>query len=304
MTKIKFDNYFRPCNDVVFSIMFGNKKFYSLLVESIIGAKIDVQGEPMSQATKFEKDVLTKTIRFDVLAQTEPNGKLYSLDMQRRYYRQSIEYRASYYGMRVISRQNVDDMKYNSIYPVHVIFIFAKDSIDPLDSFTIQSTKTHRLFADRLFEVTFVSVPAVLNSEKFDKFSDLYIFSSFFGIASQEEADQFSLKYGENILGKELIALYNKTTTNHEELEATEKSEYFSRKLTEEEIQEAAKYWVDIIVDDKVAEAKAEAKAEAMAEAKAEANAEVERIKAEVSKLYGLPFEKVLEAAKKLDSET
>jgi nucleotide-binding universal stress UspA family protein len=105
---------------------------------------------------------------------------------------------------------------------------------------------------------------------------------------------------GDKKLEKELITL-----NNREKLEALENTEYFLSKRNEEKILDAADDLANIIANDMVTEVKAKAKAE-IEEAKAEAEkarAESKRLKDEVSKFYGLPYEKVIAAAKKLDGE-
>jgi hypothetical protein len=91
-------------------------------------------------------------------------------------------------------------MRYESLHPFHVIFIFTKANLEAVELFNTRSVLTQRPFADGLLEITFVSVPS--------------------------------------ILGKELITLYNKTTADEGNLESIENLGYFTERLTEEERNE------------------------------------------------------------------
>jgi flagellar biosynthesis/type III secretory pathway protein FliH len=81
----------------------------------------------------------------------------------------------------------------------------------------------------------------------------LYVFSRFFTVSSQEEADIYAAEFEENDLARELIRMYNTSVANLQNLVDIENRPYFVQRLNEAQL----------------AEARAEARAEALAEAEA-----------------------------------
>jgi type I site-specific restriction-modification system R (restriction) subunit len=82
-------------------------------------------------------------------------------------------------------------------------------------------------------------VPSVLKTA--DKASDLYIFARFFAVGSNQDADSFANDLGALELAKELIELYNALVKNVEALKDYEDLPFFYEKLTQEEMDEAAR---------------------------------------------------------------
>jgi hypothetical protein len=229
---LNFDSYFCPCNDVVFAVMFGKKNLFCRLVSAVTGDQVELEGNPHTQATLFEDDVLLSTIRFDTFARAL-NHKFYSADMQRRYKAARQEKRTVYYACRAVSIQDVDNMTYESVRPVHISFILTDhNEKQAVRHIKLCDVETHEVYDD-LIELTLVHVPAVVRAA--DKKSDLYIFAKFFSISSQEQADEFASKFSESDLGKELIVMYN--TAIMQDPQKYKSSHYFSERLNEAELE-------------------------------------------------------------------
>jgi len=99
----------------------------------------------------------------------------------------------------------------------------------------LMDTQTHEVYDD-LIKITVVYVKTAIRDA--DKTSDLYVFSRFFAVSSQYEADQFTRELGLTDLGKELIRVYNNTVANANRLYELERRPYFQARLNEAQVEE------------------------------------------------------------------
>ena len=236
--KLNYHSHFYPSNDVVFSVLFAKKDLFCALVSAVTGDAIELDGDPHSQATLREDDVLLNSIRFDTFAWAL-DKKLYTADMQRSYKEARLERRTVYYACRAISTQEVKDMAYEELHPVNISFVLTDhDEQQAIRKIKLCDIDTHKVYDD-LLELTLVHVPAVLRLE--DKKSDLYMFARFFTVSGQTDADKFVHDFGSTTLGKELIDMYNNAVANANNLQRIENSPYFSGRLTEAQLEEERK---------------------------------------------------------------
>jgi predicted transposase/invertase (TIGR01784 family) len=236
--KLNYHSHFYPSNDVVFSVLFAKKDLFCTLVSAVTGDAIELDGEPHSQATLREDDVLLNSIRFDTFAWSL-DKKLYTADMQRSYKEARLERRTVYYACRAISTQEVKDMAYEELNPVNISFILTDhDEKQAIRKIKLCDLETYQVFDD-LIELTLVHVPAALRLE--DKKSNLYIFARFFDVSSQADADSFVKEFESTVLGKDLIDMYNNAVANANNLQRIENSPYFSGRLTEAQLEEERK---------------------------------------------------------------
>ena len=267
-----FDDKFRPCSDVVFAITFSSKVLFARLCSAVYDKQITIAGEPLSQAAIRENDVTLNAIRFDVMAYTD-SRQLFTMDMQRRYFEGRQERRGIYYMCRAISRQLVKEMMYEDVNPVHIAFILTDHKGAPrgVRKVGLCYLDTGELYND-LIELVLVYVPAVIREYTASDDNDLYVFSRYFAISSQDEATAFLEEFKENDLGRDLVLMYNRLIATYQELEEMENSPYFTQRLTEAQLDKAR------------AEAAAKVEVRARAEGKAEGRAEITKILAELSK--------------------
>jgi hypothetical protein len=252
-----YDDYYRPSHDVVFSITFAKKDLFARLCSAVYGKRIIIVGDPHSQAVKWEDDVLLNTIRFDVLAVADTE-QVFTIDIQRRYTKGRQERRGAYYICRAISSQPVYDMKYEELHPVHIAFI--------LTNYTSAASGVRKVGLcyqdtgepyDDLIELVLVYVPEIIKAAAADEADDLYIFSRFFAVSSEQEARDYASEFKTNQLAKELIRVHNSIVANKKELQAIENNPYYVQRLTEAQLTEVREE----------AEAKGEAKGRAEGEA-------------------------------------
>jgi len=231
---LNYHEHYYPSNDVVFSVMFGKRQLFCALVSAVTGDKVDLEGDPHSQATLREDDVLLNSIRFDTFAMAL-NNKLYTADMQRSYKEARLERRTAYYACRAISTQEVKDMAYEELNPVNISFILTdhreKQAIRRIKLCDIDTFEMY----DDLIEITLVHIPTVIKTA--DNTSNLYIFARFFAISSQDDADKFANEFEATDLGKELVNMYNSVVANANNLQRIENSPYFTGRLTEAQLE-------------------------------------------------------------------
>jgi len=223
--------------------MNGHKEIFCPLVSSVVSEKIELDGEPRTQAESRENDVLLNTIRFDSFAVTK-DKRFYTLDLNRTYKESRESRRTVYYACRAISTQDVSKMQYEELKPVHISFIYTDhEETRPIRNVRLLFTDNHEVY-DKLIEITLVYVPAVIKEGR--DFGDLYTFARFFAVRSQAEADEFVTDIGETDLGRGLIRVYNNAVANVNRLYQIEKSSYFTERLNEAQLAEERQRWVRI----------------------------------------------------------
>jgi hypothetical protein len=119
---MNIDMKYLPGNDRVFGVMFSDKELYKALLKAIFNKDFELlENTPVTQAQKTE-DARRNLIKLDTFAITD-NG-IFSIDMQKKdNIKNRILARSMYYTCRLISTQPVEDMKYEKLQPVAVVFV-------------------------------------------------------------------------------------------------------------------------------------------------------------------------------------
>ena len=250
----KYNEKFRPANDVVFAIMFGDNNMFIRLARAVTGEEIELTDKVRTQAT-LREDAILASIRFDTYAELKSKGIL-TLDMERSQYKEArLKRREVFYATRAISTQDVVNMGYEKVKPVNVIFVLTEHEYPyAIQQVGLTDLRTHEIYDD-LMNITIVYVKNVIstyieeqrikivdpNDKNHDSTDvrvtdDMYVFARFFAISSQTEADQFSEELGTTELGKELISMYNAAVANTAYLEELSKSSYFTSRLNEAQL--------------------------------------------------------------------
>ncbi|MDR1192671.1 MAG: Rpn family recombination-promoting nuclease/putative transposase, partial [Peptococcaceae bacterium] len=193
-----YDDYYRPCHDVVFAIMLADKSLFTRLCSAVYGKPVSIVGEPLSQAVARESDVLLNSIRFDVLAVADEN-RIFTLDIQRRYTQGRQERRGVYYMCRSVSTQKVANMKYEELHPVHIAFILTDhpDTPSGVRKVGLCYLDTGDIYDD-LIELVLVYVRTVVKAppqKGAPEDNDLYIFTRFFAVSSEDEAAAYATEF-------------------------------------------------------------------------------------------------------------
>ncbi|GHU73554.1 hypothetical protein FACS1894184_21370 [Clostridia bacterium] len=243
MAILDYDDHWRPAHDVVFAIIFGEDYMFVRLAHAATGDVIVLKGKVMTQATLRERSVKLETIRFDAFAELI-NNRLVTLDMERsKSGKVRLRRRQVFYTCRAISTQNVDDMAYEELQPINVVFVLAEPEYKyAIQEIGLTDLRTHEVYDD-LMNMTVVYVKNVIKMHDEPKTddsveinSDMYLFARFLAIASQAEADKFVNDFADRELGRELISMYNVAVSDKPRLEELEKSTYFTGRLNEAQL--------------------------------------------------------------------
>ena len=231
-----------PANDLVFCDIFENAALFKRIIRAVIGKKekVELIEPPLSQVAYKNPGLSSDnkkrlgSIRVDV--QAEGIDKLFSLDMQQIYNESTILKRVVFYSFRMYTNQIVKDMRYDELKPACVTFIMAesleKDKKYKKLRLTVFDEITGRKYFD-ILDSYLVFIPNVIKNSK-SKNSDLYVFSAFLSVATQQGADEFERDYGAKPLGKELIRLYAETVKNKKRLYGIKQFNYY---FTEKEYE-------------------------------------------------------------------
>jgi hypothetical protein len=182
---------------------------------------------------------MLNAIRFDVLAIADTE-QIFTLDIQRRYTKGRQERRGAYYMCRAVSSQHVTAMKYEDIHPVHIAFILTDHKSSPrgVRKVALCYLDSGELYDD-LIELVLVYVPSVIKETTSSEDDDLYVFSRFFAVSSEDDAIAYASEFKSNKLAKELIHMYNSIVADYQDLQAIENSPYFTQRLNEAQLAEA-----------------------------------------------------------------
>jgi hypothetical protein len=234
--------------------MFGNNDMFSRLARAVTGEEIELLDKVHTQAT-LREDAKLASIRFDTFAELK-DKRIITLDMEcSNYGKVRLKRRQVFYAARAISTQDVNDMAYEDIKPINVVFVLAEHKYQyAIQKIGLTDLRTHEIYDD-LMSVTVVYVKNVIktydegqeaiNSESNDNghdsanaivTTDMYTFARFFAISNQAEADQFSEEFGSTELGRELINMYEAAVSNTARLNDLSKSNYFTSRLTEAQL--------------------------------------------------------------------
>ena len=236
-----------PTDNLIFCYMFENPALFRRIIQAVVGKneKVELTEPPLSQVA-YRNPELTKekktrlgTVRVDV--QADGLSKLYSLDMQRQYNKTIILKRVMFYSFRLYTSQTVEKMRYDQLKPACVTFMMA-DSQDgekkhERHRITVCDETTGEKYYD-ILDSYLVFVPSVIKGGK-NKRGDLYVFSSFFAVKNQGQANKFEQDYGAEPLGKEMIRLYAEAVRIKQRLEDLRNyNQFFTEKEYEQKVME------------------------------------------------------------------
>jgi len=219
--------------------MFEHAAFFKRIIRAVVGKdeKVELIERPLSQVAyknpRLSRKIKARlgSVRVDV--QAEGASKLFSLDMQLKYNESVILKRTVFYSFRMYTSQVVKSMRYDKLKPACVTFIMSESSGINKKYEKQRLTVVNETTGQKHFDILdsyLIFVPNVLRDSK-KKNEDLYVFSSFFAIASQKDADAFERDYGAKLLGKGLILLYGNAVANKKRLlDIRQYNYYFTEK--------------------------------------------------------------------------
>lgn len=190
------------------------------MVDAIAEAKNDLHKAALN-AIYF--DIKTKTV----------DGRIVTLDLQRKYIKDRVRKRTVYYACREISAQEVKHGKYENLKNVVVTFLLTEASLKTTKDnrkILLQDSATGDVYTDML-TIHEVSIQHINSSHS----DELQTLKAFFAVDNQTDFDDFIQKYGNTPYGRLLLDAYNDATRNSTLLDNLSEEEKYMIRLTDEE---------------------------------------------------------------------
>lgn len=226
-----FNNNYLPKSDVVFTVMFLDKKLCEITLHAILGKEIKLI-DIVAEAKNDLHQAALNSIYFDIRTESI-DGRIFTLDLQRKYSKDRIRNRTVYYACREVASQQVSQGEYEKLKNVVISFILTEAPLihtSDNSKIQLQNCITGEVYSD-LLTIYEVNIKHINQSNSFE----LQILKDFLEIENQIEFDKFIFKYGSSEYGKLLIEGYLKAVSNPSLLDILKGSDKFMIKLTDEE---------------------------------------------------------------------
>jgi predicted transposase/invertase (TIGR01784 family) len=228
---MKLNPQYLPKADVVFTVMFLDKALCEKTLQIILGEKIELVDAIAEAKNDLHKAALN-AIYFDIKTKTV-DGRIVTLDLQRKYIKDRVRKRTVYYACREISAQEVKHGKYENLKNVVVTFLLTEASLKTTKDnrkILLQDSATGDVYTDML-TIHEVSIQHINSSHS----DELQTLKAFFAVDNQTDFDDFIQKYGNTPYGRLLLDAYNDATRNSTLLDNLSEEEKYMIRLTDEE---------------------------------------------------------------------
>ena len=186
--RLKIHKKYKPANDVVFSVMFESVEMFTRLLSAVTKEQQNIVSV-VSQASRYNETVDEKTIRFDTRG-VDNKGRIYSMDMQRTYFRKRHINRTVYYASREISKQEVLKFRYEDLLSVSVTFLITDRKDHKIEMIQLRS-EDGQVYTDLM---TMYNVYLPKSIDRNTSCDDVDVFMDFLAIEDVAMAEQFEKK--------------------------------------------------------------------------------------------------------------
>ena len=224
-----------PANSKIFTIMFYNRDLAETTIRAVIGENVCII-DPLVEHRNDILKAIESCIWIDVFLKSIENN-IYTLDMQRSYFKKRNRNRKIYYAAKELSSQEVKDMRYEHLKQVSITFIYEKNTTPsalPIAKIQFTDVNTKEIYSDllTLYEVNLNKITDEANVNE-----DLLILKAFLSITCHEELCEFVNRF-DTVFSKQLVTEYINAVTDDALLLKVEGSEKFMFKLTAERLYE------------------------------------------------------------------
>ena len=176
-------------------------------------------------------------IWFDVFTKDETD-RIFTLDMQRAYFKKRVRNRMVYYGAKELAAQEVKDSAYEHLKQVSITFILEDNKTPralPVSKIQLTNVETGEVYVDllTLYEVNLNLIEATNTQEE-----DLVVLKAFLTIKTHNDLCGFVNAYDTNFAIR-LVTEYIKAATEDKLLQKIEGSESMMNKATEWALEDA-----------------------------------------------------------------
>lgn len=225
-----FNSKYLPKSDVVFTVMFLNKDLCERTLEIVTGEKIELKDIVAEYKNDIRKAALN-SIFFDIRTESV-DGRIITLDLQRKYSKNRIRKRTVYYACREIANQAVEKGHYEELKSVAVSFILTEAGRKTTSERKRIMLKDDagEVYSD-LLSIYEIGLKNVDNSSS----EDMLVLRDFFGISNENDYNSFCNTYSGNAYAKLLIECYMAAVRDDTLLDVMGEEEKFMIRLSEED---------------------------------------------------------------------
>ena len=224
-----------PANSKIFTIMFYHKDLAETAIRAVVGEDIQI-ADPLVEHRNDIFKAIESCIWIDVFLKSIDNS-IYTLDMQRSYFKKRNRNRKIYYGAKELAAQVVKNMRYEHLKQVSITFIYEENttlSALPVVKVQFANTDTKEIYSE-LMTLYEVNLNKITDETKPNE--DLLILKAFLSITGQKGLCDFVSRY-DTVFTKRLVTEYVNAVTDDALLFKVEGSEKFMFKLTAERLHE------------------------------------------------------------------
>lgn len=228
---MSFSSKYLPKADVVFTVMFLDKLLCEKTLQIILGEYIELD-DVVAEAQNNFKNAALNSIYFDVKTHAK-DGRIITLDLQRKYIKNRIRNRTIYYACREIGTQVVKKSKYENLKSVIVTFLLTEATLSQTtDNKMIQlhDNKTGEIYSE-LLTIHEVNIRHITENNSLE----MRMLRDFFQIDNQDSYDKFVRTHGETEYGQLLIKGYTSAISDIPLLDDLSGEEKYMKRLSEEE---------------------------------------------------------------------
>ena len=125
--EITVNTDYLPSNHKIFSIMFYHKELTEPTIRAVVGEKVNIQDKLWVEHRNDILKAIESSVWFDVYTKDEIDC-IFTLDMQREYFKKRLRNRNVYYGAKEIASQVIKNGKYEHLKQVSIIFILEENT--------------------------------------------------------------------------------------------------------------------------------------------------------------------------------
>lgn len=230
---ITINTVYIPANSVVFAIVFRNKFLAETAIKSVINKDISIIDPLVEHGNDIQK-AIESSIRFDVFLK-DIFDQIFTMDMQRIYYKTRNRNREVYYGAKELAGQKVIEGKYERLKQVSITFIYENNTTkntQAVDKIQLMNVATKEVYTD-LLTLYEVNLNRIAETNKEEVPVDLVILRDFLSIKTHEDLCGFVNSY-DTEFARTLIIVYMEAVVDDTQLLKIAGSERFMFKITEE----------------------------------------------------------------------
>ncbi len=227
---MNFNKKYLPKSDVVFTVMFLNKELCERTLQAILGENIELVDIVAESKNDMHKAALN-AIYFDIKTKAV-DGRIVTLDLQRKYRKDRVRKRTVYYACREISSQKVSKGEYENLKSVVVTFLLTEATLKHTNDnkHILLKDETGNIYSD-ILTIHEVNMKHINQKNS----QEMQILKAFFEINTQKDFQNFSENYSQNDYGRLLLDAYAQAIRDDTLLDSLAKEDKYMIRLSDEE---------------------------------------------------------------------